>query len=98
MAHILHSDHFDPAMRYESLAKYALGSNHESSRATVYDFIFVPEPNHEGITILDKILDALILKESSKQEFMIIKESLNETISQKTAIGLIDYLIKIIEN
>ncbi|WP_237275617.1 hypothetical protein [Tenacibaculum ovolyticum] len=97
MEYILHSDHLDPAMRYESLAKYALGSNHKSSRATVYDFVFVPEPKDEAINILGQILDGLIIKEPNKNELKIIKESINENFTQRTAIGLIDYLIKIVD-
>ncbi|WP_299244148.1 hypothetical protein [uncultured Aquimarina sp.] len=97
MGYILHADHRDPAMRYESLAKYALGSNHKSARATVYDFDFVPKPNNDGVNILGEILDGLIFKESNKEELVVIKESLKENISQRTAIGLINYLIKIVE-
>lgn len=73
MEYILHSGHKDPAMRYESLAKYALGFNHSDARATVYDFVFAPNPTDKGIRILEKILDGLIRKESNKDEFKLIK-------------------------
>lgn len=97
MEYILHSDSLDPTMRYESLAKYALGSDHEDARATVYDFVFVPETSKDGVAIFKKILDGLIRKESNKTELKAIKDSLEEKMSQLTAIELIDYLIKIVE-
>ena len=97
MEYILHSDSNDPTMRYESLAKYALGSDHEDARATVYDFVFVPKTTNDGVAILKKILDGLIKKESNKIELQTIKDSLDEKMSQLTAIELIDYLIKIVQ-
>ncbi len=103
MAYVLHQDDFDPGMRYEGLARYAFdcerwGGPNNVAQQSVYNSLFVPNTNAEGLLVLNQILEALIAKSNgnAKVEFTELKNSLSEDMKQRTAIDLIDYIIKII--
>jgi hypothetical protein len=96
---------FDPGFRYEGLARYAFdcksyGGPNNVAHQAVYNALFVPEVNEEGVIVLGQILDALIAKTEGdkKAEFIDLKASLSDNMKQMTAIELIDYIIQIIKN
>ena len=94
----------DPGFRYESLARYAFDCNayggpNNVAHQAVYNSLFIPETNEEGVLVLTQILDALIAKtdnENKIAEYQIIKDSLQTGMEQRTAIELIDYILQII--
>lgn len=94
----------DPGFRYESLARYAFdclayGGPNNVAHQAVYNSLFIPETNEEGVIVLNQILNALIDKTDNQNkiaEYKIIKDSLNEGMEQRTAIDLIDYILQII--
>lgn len=94
----------DPGMRYEGLARYAFdcqryGGPNNVAHQSVYNSLFIPNVNDEGILVFNQILDALVIKDADKkQEFIDLKISLKEGMKQRTAIELIDYIIQIIQN
>lgn len=103
MAYVIHQEDFDPGMRYEGLARYAFdcerwGGPNNVAQQSVYNSLFISDTNEEGLTVLNQILDALITKSNgnAKLEFIELKNSLSEDMKQRTAIDLIDYIIKII--
>ena len=74
------------------------GPNNVAHQA-VYNSLFIPNVNDEGILVLNQILDALILKHTDKaKELVDLKNSLSIDMKQMTAIELIDYIIQIIKN
>lgn len=104
MVYILFENDFDPGMRYEGLARYAFdcksyGGPNNVAHQGVYNSLFIPKVNEEGILVFNQILDALILKHPDKaKEFIDLKNSLSQNMKQMTAIELIDYVIQIIKN
>jgi hypothetical protein len=94
----------DPGFRYESLTRYAFdclanGGPNNVAHQGVYNRLFIPETNEEGVIVLNQILNALIGKtdnQSKIAEYKIIKDSLNTGMEQRTAIDLIDYILQII--
>lgn len=104
MPYIPFENDYDPGMRYEGLARYAFdckryGGPNNIAHQSVYNSIFVPNVNDEGVLVLNQILDALIAKTDGKKskEFVELKNSLSDNMKQMTAIELIDYIIKIIK-
>lgn len=105
MAYVMYGDEFDPGFRYEGLARYAFnckpyGGPNNIAHQSVYNSLFIPETNKEGKLVLIQILDAVIAKTEEKQkieELIEIKKSISEGMEQSTAIDLIDYIIKIIQ-
>lgn len=104
MEFILFDDDPDPGMRYEGLARYAFDCNAwggpgNIAHQSVYNNLFVPETNKEGLQVLNQIIDALINKfdGDKKNEFIELKNSLSNGMGQLTAIRLINLLIKIIK-
>lgn len=105
MAYVMYGDDFDPGMRYEGLARYAFnckayGGPNNVAHQGVYNSLFIPATNNEGRLVLTQILDAVIAKTEDKQknlELDEIKKSISEGMEQRTAIDLIDYVIKIIQ-
>lgn len=105
MAYVMYQDDFDPGMRYEGLARYAFncerwGGPNNVAQQSVYNSLFIPEMNANGLIVLNQILEALIEKSNGnkRKEFIDLKNSLVANIKQKTAIELIDYIIKIIND
>lgn len=95
---IYHYNHIDPAIRYESLAKYALGKDHELAKCRTYDLNFTYGASFYGeVKILTQIVDGLIKIEPINTELRLIKEYMEREIAEKTSLGLIDHLIQIIE-
>jgi hypothetical protein len=105
MDYVMYGDDYDPGFRYEGLARYAFSCNsyggpNNIAHQSVYNSLFIPETNEEGKLVLIKILNAVIDKTQDKQkieEFIEIKDSITEGMVQSTAIDLIDYIIKIIQ-
>jgi hypothetical protein len=106
MAYIIDEDSPDPGARYEGLARYAFdcgawGGPNNVAHQGVYNSIFIPETNDEGVLVLTQILDALTAKTEEvdkRNEFKDLKESLSTGMEQRTAIDLIDLIIKIIQD
>ena len=103
MAYVQFQDNPDPGMRYEGLARFAFncgkwGGPNKVAHQSVYNSLFIPDTNAEGILVLTQILDELIEKYSGqiKQEFIDLKASLKNGMKQRTAIELIDYILKLI--
>lgn len=105
MRYVLHGDDYDPGMRYEGLARYAFdcgmwGGPNGVAHQSVYNSLFIPETNEEGVIVLNQILDALIVKEedvNKRNEYNVLKESLSTGMEQRTAIELIDYILQIVQ-
>jgi len=105
MAYVINQEYKDPGMRYEGLARYAFdcerwGGPNNVAQQSVYNSLFIPETNAEGLLVLTQILEALIKKSNgnAKEEFVNLKDSLATNMKQRTAINLIDYIIKIIND
>tara|TARA_R110002012_G_scaffold34820_5_gene100036 strand:+ start:15390 stop:15710 length:321 start_codon:yes stop_codon:yes gene_type:complete len=103
MAYVIHQNDSDPGMRYEGLARFAFdcarwGGPNNVAQQSVYNSLFIPDTNDEGILVLTQILDSLIEKYQghTKQEFIDLKTSLTAGMEQRTAIELIDYIIQIV--
>ncbi|MGV3696326.1 hypothetical protein [Flavobacterium sp.] len=105
MVYILHGDSYDPGMRYEGLARYAFdcgmwGGPNNVAHQSVYNGIFIPHTNAEGVLVLTQILDALIAKTDNCnkiEEYENLKTSITSGMEQRTAIQLIDYILQIIQ-
>lgn len=103
MTYVLFHDDYNPGMRYEGLARFAFscgrwGGPNKVAQQSVYDSLFIPDTNAEGLLVLSQILDSLIEKYDGqiKQEFIDLRASLDRRMKQRTAIDLIDYIIKLI--
>ncbi|HLP32438.1 MAG TPA: hypothetical protein VK202_03135 [Bacteroidia bacterium] len=103
MTYILNQEDRNPSMRYEGLARYAFdcgkhGGPDNIANHSRYDSFFIPVTNEKGLWALNQILDALITKGTKRLEFIELKNSLSEGMKQRTAIELIDYIIKILND
>lgn len=97
------SNEYDPAMRYEGLARTAFDCNKWGGPDGIahQEFYnnFVPDVNIKAIDALKKIVIALLTKVSppAKVELDQILRSLEGEMPQESGIALIDYVIKICE-
>ncbi len=105
MKYILNENDYEPAMRYEGIARQAFNCDRSEdpnsiADASFFDGEFIPNLTKEGLKAMEVILDQLITIETSnykKGEFKKIKESLSEGMEQDNSIELLDYIIQILK-
>lgn len=104
MIFIPNEDNWEPAMRYEGLARHAYdcgraGDPEGISDASVFDRECIPTMTERGHEIMTGILDQLIQKHGVISETLnTVKGSLNVGMDQDRCIELIDYIIYEIKN
>jgi hypothetical protein len=103
--YVIFSQDSDPAMRYEGLARTAFdckkweGPDNLASQE-YYNNHFVPEADKKAIKALKKILKELesFTSGDTKKDLKNVRKSISLEIGQRGSIGLIDYVIKIVED
>lgn len=104
MIHIPNEGYDEPAMRFEGLVRYAFdcgrfGDPEQRADAGIFDAHFVPDISEEAVEILHYLLDQLIIKHPEKSEdFIALRESVDNNLEQQSSIALIDYITSIIKN
>ena len=101
---MIHTDHHDPAFRYEGLARAAFdncgkyGDSFGIAAQDVYNS-FVPEPTLNGKKALSKVLSKLIVDNSEgehKDALVELEESVWTSETQQQIITIIDASIDIL--
>jgi len=103
---MIHTDHLDPAFRFEGLARAAFnncekyGDPFNIAAQDIYSS-FVPEPTLEGKKALSKILSKLIVDYSESQHkdpLLQLEEKIWIAKSQEQIIAIIDASIYILKH